>query len=365
MNAEKVHRVLVYLLASLGDTCVALPAFHLVRSRFPNARITLLTSFPIGTKTVVVNSLLDGTGLVDDYLNYPAGLRRLGPILEIRKQIASNQYDLLVYMQVPKGGFLTSLRDSLFFWSCGITRQIGIPFRRSDREYHLIEGSSRYTSETVRMLGCLQELGRPDLCDDRWWDLRLSSEERHTARQLLIRPDGQDLGLKPFLVVSVGTKWAFNDWTEPNWLELIRVLNLRHQDFGLVLLGGPDDRDRSARMQNLWHGLTLNLCGQASPRVSAAIMERASLFIGHDSGPMHLAATVGTPCVAVFSARNAPGVWFPRGDKHQVFYNKTECFGCGLNDCLVEKKRCILAIQPNDVAAAVSSIVKGLSTVNS
>ena len=66
-------------------------------------------------------------------------------------------------------------------------------------------------------------------------------------------------------------------------------------------------------------------------------MAKAELFLGHDSGPMHLAANVGTPCVAVFSARCHPGVWFPRGTGHQVIYHETECAGCMLFTCTTQQ----------------------------
>ena len=50
------------------------------------------------------------------------------------------------------------------------------------------------------------------------------------------------------------------------------------------------------------------------------IMDRAKIFMGHDSGPMHLAASVGTPSVSVFSNRAKPGIWFPFGAQNRVFY---------------------------------------------
>jgi heptosyltransferase III len=57
---------------------------------------------------------------------------------------------------------------------------------------------------------------------------------------------------------------------------------------------------------------------------------------------MHLAAEVQTPCVAVFSARGKPRVWFPYDEKHRVLYHKVECWDCNLDPCLVEEKKCIL-----------------------
>jgi ADP-heptose:LPS heptosyltransferase len=49
-------------------------------------------------------------------------------------------------------------------------------------------------------------------------------------------------------------------------------------------------------------------------------MQGAAFYLGHDSGPMHLAALAGTSCIAIFSARAKPGVWFPHGDGHRIFY---------------------------------------------
>jgi ADP-heptose:LPS heptosyltransferase len=104
---------------------------------------------------------------------------------------------------------------------------------------------------------------------------------------------------------------------------------------------------------NVWRGPKLNLCGVLSARVSAAVLARASVFIGHDSGPMHLAAVVGTPCVAIFSARELPGKWFPLGRNHEVLFRNVECAGCGLEECVTEQKRCIRGITVEEVNAAV------------
>ena len=82
-------------------------------------------------------------------------------------------------------------------------------------------------------------------------------------------------------------------------------------------------------------GPVVNLCGKLTPRESAAAFERARMFVGHDSGPMHLAAAVQTPCVAIFAARNIPRVWFPFGEQHRVVYHRVDCMGCGLETCVV------------------------------
>ena len=84
---------------------------------------------------------------------------------------------------------------------------------------------------------------------------------------------------------------------------------------------------------------------------------RAKAFLGHDSGPMHLAAAVGTTCVAIFASRNIPRVWFPYGKQHRVLYHPVDCAGCQLQTCVVERKKCILSITVDEVLEQVMQIL--------
>ncbi len=68
---------------------------------------------------------------------------------------------------------------------------------------------------------------------------------------------------------------------------------------------------------------------------------------------MHLAAAVGTPCVAIFAARNIPRVWFPHGARHRVVYHEVDCMGCGLETCIVQRKKCLTSITVAEVAEQV------------
>ena len=103
--------------------------------------------------------------------------------------------------------------------------------------------------------------------------------------------------------------------------------------------------------------VVMNLCGRLTPRESAACFAEARLFLGHDSGPMHLAAAVGTRCVAIFAARNIPRVWFPYGRGHRVVYHEVSCMGCGLETCSVERKRCLTSISVEEVVAEVRGVL--------
>ncbi len=347
---EKIRRVLIYRLGSLGDTCVAIPAFRLVRDAFPGAHITLLTSKPIFAKSIAPTTILDGTGLIDDMLDYPNGIRSPKEVLRLRKSIVDGKFDCLIYMQEPKGGKVTSIRDLLFFLSCGLYRHVGIPFKKHELFFLENPKTGLYRNVTEHLLDRLHKLGSVDLRDDRTWDLRLSEAEYQEADRLLG-------GTGPFIAFSVGTKLDVKDWTEPNWEALTQQLSARYPGLGLVALGANHDRERSDKMLDLWNGPKVNLCGDTESRISAAVLSRAVFFLGHDSGPMHLAAGVGTPCVAIFSAHSLPGKWFPRGQHNRVIFHKTECFGCALSTCVKHGKKCIMSVTVDEVLKEISELM--------
>jgi ADP-heptose:LPS heptosyltransferase len=291
---------------------VVLPAFHLVRKAFPNAHITLLTNIPVHAKAAPMEAVLGGAGFYDDVLRYPVSMRTFDGLVRLRKSLKEGAYDCLVYMASPKGGLMTSLRDFLFFRSCGIPQVIGVPFSRSTLRSLPVPGTNLYTSRTSRALEALSVLGKIDTGDPLAWDLGLTREETAEAESLL----GRHGITSKFLAVSAGTKMPAKDWEEHNWVALMRRLAEEYPGLPLVLLGVSEERERSERLMEIWSGPKANLCGLTSPRVSAAVLRNAVVMVCHDSGPMHLAATMGVPCVAIFSARAKPGEWFPGGDNH-------------------------------------------------
>jgi ADP-heptose:LPS heptosyltransferase len=296
-----------------------------------------------------MESILQHTGLYDDTLRYPTSMRNVRELWRLRRQLRAGCYDCLVYLAKPKGGLFASIRDWLFFRSCGIRKLIGIPFSRHTLRCERIPGSSLHKSETVRTMDALRSLGTADLKDPKWWDMRLTASEIAEA-DALVRQHGITA---PFLAASVGTKIQSKDWEERNWTALIQRLAAAHPRLPLVLFGVREEWERSERLAAHWRGPKANLCGVTSPRVSAAVMRGAAAMVCHDSGPMHLAATMGVPCVAIFSARALPGEWFPHGDRHTIFYRHVPCRGCGLTECIEKKKVCILSITVDEVFAAV------------
>src|ERR1700759_3221768 len=126
IDPEKIKRVLIYRLGSLGATIVLLPALHLIARTFPSARRVMLTNFPVHAKAPAASAIIGESGLIDDYVAYPVGTRSLRTLASLWWQIRRCRPQVLVYLTRPRGDRAVQ-RDARFFRLCGIKRIIGLP----------------------------------------------------------------------------------------------------------------------------------------------------------------------------------------------------------------------------------------------
>ncbi|PKU24458.1 glycosyltransferase family 9 protein [Telmatospirillum siberiense] len=316
MPRRQISRVLIYRLGSIGDFVVSLPCLHLIRRQFPTQRIGLLTIRPVVNKAAPARTVLDGSGLVDDYISYQMGTRNLAELYRISRLIRSFKADLLVYL-VSRPASSLVVRDYVFFRLSGVRRIVGLPWSSGLRS-NLPQGDDLWESEAQRLARCLSPLGDAGTQLPENWDLHLSAAEIAAADALLQESFPGAADGRRWLGVSVGTKQAIKDWGDDNWRAVLDGLGDPH--LGLVVIGAAEERARSEEVVQGWPGPVVNACGRLSPRQSAALIRRTALFLCHDSGPMHLAAAVGTRCIAIFSKWNRPGEWFPFGGNHKIFY---------------------------------------------
>jgi heptosyltransferase III len=346
---REIGRVLIYRLGSLGDTVVALPCFHLIARSFPNAERRLLTNLPVDPRAPSAASVLTGSDLVATYLSYPVGLRRIRALSGLSADIRRWCPDALVYLTEPRGA-KAIFRDAAFFRASGIKKMIGIPWRKRDRIPRKIGNSGYYELEAARLARCISALGDAAVEDPASWDLHIADSEREQGGALLTSWSGRI----QFVACGLGAKVEVKDWGMEKWRYLLGLVSRKRPNVGLLLVGAREEASVSAEAAD-WRGPVLNLCGLTSPRQTAALLQEAELYVGHDSGPMHLAAAMGTRCVAVFSARSLPGVWFPAGRGHRVIYHRVSCAGCGLERCFRHAKTCINSVTVEEVYRAVSA----------
>lgn len=337
-----VKRVLIYRLGSLGDTVVAVPALRVVERSFPNAIRILLTNQPTHSNAPAAFAVLEGSGLVHGYMDYPWKTRSFGELARLWWKIVRFRPEVVVYLMGLRD---TERRDRWFFRLCGVRRIVGarveVDHETRPRENGLWE------SEAERLLHHVEELGTVNLQDLVNWDLRLTEAERRKADEVLA-----PLGGHPIIGCGPGTKMQAKDWGQEKWRELLSRLTLEFPEHALVLVGAKEDAGAAEYAAAAWGGPVIHLCGTLTPRETAGVLQRTELFLGPDSGPMHLAAAYGVPCAIPFASLDRPGRWFPVGKQHRLIYHHVDCENCRLTVCIEQRKKCLASISVEEMMGA-------------
>ena len=325
-KSSSPRRIVIFRLGSMGDTVVALPCFHAVRRAFPFAHITLLTNFPVSSKAApMLNVLGEQSGFVDGVAQYPIGLRNPIGLLRLILRLKGLKSTTLVYMR-SKPSKKMIRRESLFFRIAGFRYILCVPENDDQRLSRLHPITQELEPEASRLARCFATLGPIDLNDPAFWDLNLSDAEQTEGQYLA------SLLPSPFLVINTGGKDASKDWGSKSWSSFLRSFKQQSGIPGLAIIGGADDKACADSLLASWGDGAVNFCGGPSPRIVAALLARAHLFIGHDSGPLHLAQCVNIPALGLFGSFNKPKQWHPYGSNVRVIHELK-----GMNAISVDK----------------------------
>lgn len=318
-STRKQQRIVIYRLGSLGDTVVALPCFHKVAQTWPDAERIVLTNFPVSSKAAPLDVILREGGLIHSAIAYPVGTRSFGELWKLSRQLRALRADVLVYL-TPARGVVNAFRDWLFFKFCGFRHIVGAPLSEDLQKCReIVPGDGTQTRieerECERLARCLKALGPIDLDDPDMWELRLSERELDVG-DAVVAP----FGSTAYLAINMGGKAKEKDWGLGNWRMLLEKLSEQYAGTGLLIIGAAEDAQRAQELAGHWDGPVVEACGRLTPRESAAAMRHAVAFIGHDSGPLHLAAAAGVTCVGLFGNFNQPQRWHPPGSRHRIIH---------------------------------------------
>ena len=330
-----MENIIIYRLGSLGDTVVALPCFHKIAQRFPTAKRILLTNIPISTKAAPLEAILGGSGLVDRAIAYPVGTRSLAKLWQVSREIRGTNARTLIYL-MPARGRVAAIRDFIFFRLSGVRRIIGLPVTADLQNNRVDRTTGELEPECERLVRTLAVLGPIDLAAREAWDLALTEQEKSIGRQCV-----EEFGGISFFAINMGGKAPEKDWGADRWTELLAVLADNYAEYGLLILGAAEDSKRAQRVSRKWPNRVIDACGRLSPRESAAALRFARIFIGHDSGNLHLAAASDVPCIGLFGGLNMPKKWHPYGKGHHI----------------IHRMEGISAITVEEVAKAVSTVL--------
>jgi len=286
LRARNFKRILLIKLSAVGDVIHTLPVLAKLRARFPSARIDWLI-------TPACADLVHWHPAVSNILHYPrrefgrswAGSFKMAKVL---RQVRRNNYDLVVDVH---GQF----RTAVFVWASGAPVRIGFARTREGARLsytHHIPVPSMDFHAADRNLWLSNLLGfnrdRPD------FTIHFPPQAKAEAAAVLLRSGFAE---RPFAILFPGTQWETKHWSTQGFVDVCRHLAAR--GLGILLAGAGRDRPRNAAVAAAFPA-AIDICDKTALAVTGAIMRRAAICITNDSGPMHMAVSLGLPLVSAF-----------------------------------------------------------------
>jgi len=361
-------RILVVKLATIGDLLLATPALRALRESYPQAQLDLLVT-PSSAGVLDDWDVINRVIVLDKYLfdhpkqllTKPTNLLKLRPLL---RELRGGHYDAVLLMHHLTLFFGRRKHQALML-ATGAKYLVGLDnghgwflnVKVPDQGFGAMH-EAEYCLAVAEAVG-----GRTS---EKWLTMPLNDEQRQQARQLVFGDEPAEQAARPIIAMHPGSGGysTARRWSPERFAQLADTL---YQDVGgqLLLVGGPEEAELHVQIMGmLKSGVPVrSLAGKGKIQVTAAVLELADLFIGNDAGPMHLAAAVGTPTVAIFGLSNSDA-WGPYtgnrpGSKAIVVKQDLPCMpcfyrghslgqqeGCATRDCLAT-----LGVDPVAVAA--------------
>ena len=304
----QARRALFIRTDRLGETLLNLPAVAALREALPRASLTLLVHPDLQSLFTAIPGI--DHVLADEPASAPWWIRAA----RLSRTLKPHRFDLAVVSNPKK-----ELHAAV--WLAGIPTRIGyhrkwgrwlLTHRLEDRkalgERHEVD----YNLDLIRVLG-ISTAAAPRL---------LPPLPREQADVLhLLEQQGLDPA-RPFVAVHPWTSNPAKQWPLERFASVIEIVT-RRLAMPVVLIGGSQERSRASSLPAR-RGAVANLVGALTLTQLAALLQRATLLVSNDSGPVHLAAAVGTRTLVLFGSTDAgtgPGRWGPWGAGHTVIAN--------------------------------------------
>lgn len=349
--------ILLLRLRLIGDVVFTTPAIGALRRRFPQARITYLVEAP-AEPVVRHHPALDHIVIVDR----PRGMQRWLYDWNLGRRLRGERFDLAI-------DFHGGPRSSFLAWMSGAPQRIGydlpgrqwcyttrIPWTRS-----LVP--PRHS--VLNQWALLEPLGIEPL--DRERDPATMPLDDEAVRRVDTRLAEAGVPADAAIVVlHVSAGNPFRRWPATSFSEVASALAIESPRRRVVITSGPSERDAAEAVA----AEARSRAGDAAARIVRtgefdlselrALVERAALYIGGDSGPLHIASTTATPIVALFGPtlpeRSMP--WRPpAAPAIAIDAGPLPCRPCHQRQCVPGDFRCLTTISPTMVVAAARSLL--------
>ncbi len=322
-----------------------------IRRAYPEAHLTLLTTPGKYRGARHAQQLLGAAAWIDEIITYDLDeIASIAQRLELGARLRAHEFDLWFDLTLDRARFLRMIRDML------VARLLGARWAYGWRLEHLgfaarAEAETReFPNEVERLAKVLRACGFKG--DSTIFPAFAESQNDEAVDFLLRAPN---LQRRPLVAIAPGTRRPCNLWPLDRFAAV--SAHLAAGGIAVLLIGGAEDRALCEEIRSRSDNYPINLAGKLSLLESCGLLRRCDLLICVDSAPQHLAAAVGTRCVAIFSRRDLRRRWYPHGNQHRVLEGAVECHGCLLEVCPFDN-RCMKQVTVEQVLAAAHGILQ-------
>jgi lipopolysaccharide heptosyltransferase II len=350
IDKHHIRRVLIIKLTSLGDVVHALPTAAALKTAFPSLSLHWVVEDRCAP-------LLEGHPFLDSIIIYPRKeiqflLRRgkwvqvLSRLRRLRRSLKELKADLSIDLQgLAKSGWMALMAGACHRVGCFGLKEFSFLVSKS-----IPEGRDLHAVDRNLMVSAY--LGAARAAPD--FSLSIQEEESRWADTFLKQ---YGVTSKTALIgVQVGASLPQKRWPVK---KLMDFLSQASQLSGLkiLLLGDEGDHQRLRPFSDLLSPEVINTTGNLSLRQLTALIRKCRLFLGADTGPLHLAVGLGLSVIGLYGADD-PGKTGPYGSGHRILYKSMPCSPCFNKPVCRGRYDCMEAIEADEVLEAVRAVLK-------
>lgn len=334
IDRSKIRCILVIKLRAIGDVLLSTPVLRSLRDAFPSSRIDFLTE--ASSREVV-----EGNPAIDSSIIFEgSNMSGLGLILAVRRR----NYDLVIDLfGNPRSALVTLLSGARY--------RTGYRFNWRRYCYNIgVRGRGGEVHNVEFNLDALRALGIATLDPAVSFHTDRASEEFAERFFALSELDG-----RPVVALNPGGGWYTKRWPPQSFAELGDMI-ARAYSARIIIVWGPREEERARSIASRMSEVPI-LVPKSSLRELGSVLRRSSALVTNDSGPMHVAAALGIPVLAIFGP-TIPELQGPVGDRHVVVQNRRlVCLGCNLTSCGFGNP-CMEQLPAEEVFAAFRTLVE-------
>jgi lipopolysaccharide heptosyltransferase II len=350
--------ILCIRLDTIGDVLMTTPALRALKASHPNRRITLLTS-SAGASTASLVPEIDEVMVYDaPWLKATAPRLNSHPEYEMAEHLRRLKFDgaiiFTVYSQNPlPSAFLCYLADiPLRLAHCHENPyQLLTDWVKDPEPDKIVRHEVRRQLDLVATIGCH--------LDDERMSLRVPEKALTAVEDVL-----EKLGInqqRPWVVIHPGATAASRRYPPEKFALVARGLI---QDMGIqvIFTGTEPERELVTGIQTATGVLSHSLVGCLNLSELAALLSLAPLLISNNTGPVHIAAAVGTPIVDLYALTNPQHT--PWGVPNRVLFHDVPCKNCYKSICPEGHQNCLQLVTPESVVDAACELLNSTSVIS-